>query len=114
MVRFVAYAVAAIVATLIVARLSSEWITFTTPEALLVLGAVIGVINAVIKPILKLITFPLSCLTFGLFAIVLNALLFGLGARLTPGITVTWEGALLASLVASLASGIIFAVVDER
>lgn len=114
MVRFVAYAVAAIVATLIVARLSADWISFTTTEALLVFGAVIGMINAIIKPVLKVITFPLSCLTFGLFAIVLNALLFGFGAWLTPGITVTWEGALFASIVASLASGIIFAVVDEH
>lgn len=114
MVRFIAYAVAAIVATLLVGKLSSQWISFTTPEALLIFGAVIGAINATIKPVLKFITLPLSCLTFGLFAVALNALLFGFGAWLTPGVTVTWAGALLASIVASLASGIIFAVVDEH
>lgn len=112
MVRFVAYAVAAMVATLIVGKASSRLISFTTPEALLIFGAVIGAINATIKPVLKLITLPLSCLTFGLFAIVLNAVLFGFGAWLTPGVAVTWGGALVASIVASLASGIIFAVVD--
>lgn len=113
MVRIVAYAVAAIVATLIVNAISTDLITFTTTEALVIFGAVIGVIDAVIKPVLKLITFPLSCLTFGLFAIVLNWILFGFGAWLTPGVAVTWGGALVASLVASLASGLIFAVVDD-
>lgn len=113
MVRIVAYAVTAIVATLAVGAVSNRLISFTTPQAVLIFGAVIGVINATIKPVLKLITLPLSCLTFGLFAVVLNALLFGFGAWLTPGVAVSWFGAVVVSIVASLASGIIFSVVDE-
>lgn len=113
MVRIVAYAVAAIVATLIVNAISADLISFATTEALVTFGAVVGVINAVIKPVLKVITFPLSCLTFGLFAIVLNAILFGFGGWLTPGVAMTWGGALVASIIASLASGLIFAVVDD-
>lgn len=113
MVRIVAYAVAAIVATIIVNAVSAELVRFTTTQALVIFGAVVGVIDATIKPVLKFITFPLSCLTFGLFAIALNAILFGFGAWLTPGVAVSWGGALVASLVAGLASGLIFAVVDE-
>ncbi len=41
--------------------------------AYLVVGAVFGVINAVIKPVLSLLALPITCLTLGLFAIVINA-----------------------------------------
>jgi len=44
--------------------------------SLLIVSAVFGVINAVLGPIARLLTFPLIILTLGLFSIVINALLF--------------------------------------
>ena len=44
--------------------------------SLLLVAAVFGIINAVLGPIAKLLTFPLIILTLGLFSIVINALLF--------------------------------------
>ncbi len=114
MIRIVAYAVAAIVATLTLRSISARLMSYESQQAVMIFGAVLGVINAFIKPVLKVLTLPLSCLTFGLFAIVLNAGLFYAGASVTPGITITLWGAVLGSIIASVASGIIFSVVDER
>jgi putative membrane protein len=51
-------------------------------------AVVLGLINAIIRPILVLFTLPLSIMTFGLFIFVLNALLFWLAAAIVPGFSV--------------------------
>ncbi len=114
LIRVVAYAVATIVATLILGTISERLISFDSPEAVLLFGAIAGGINAVIKPVLQLLTLPLTCLTFGLFAIVLNAALFWLGAWVTPGVETNVWGAMVGSIIASLANGVIFSVLDEQ
>ena len=48
----------------------------------LVFVVVLGFLNAVIRPILKLLTLPLSCLTLGLFGIVINLFVFYLAFRI--------------------------------
>jgi putative membrane protein len=113
MIRIAAYAVATIVATLVVAQFAPRLISFDSAESVIIFGLVTGVINAFIKPAVKLLALPITCLTFGLFAIVINAALFALGAWLTPGLEMNWVGAVVGSLLASLASGLIFSVVDE-
>ena len=113
MIRIAAYAVATIVATLVLGTISARLISFDSSEAVLIFGIVIGVINAFIKPIVQIISIPISCLTFGLFALVINAVLFKLGAAITPGLEVGWWGAFIGAILVSLASGIIFSVVDE-
>lgn len=113
MVRFIAYVVATVVATLALGTISDRLIEFDRAETVLLFSVVLGFINAFIKPIVNLLTLPLSCLTFGLFAIVVNMVLFWLGAYITPDVEVSWWGALAGSLLVSVASGIIFTVVDE-
>ncbi|MGI8483910.1 MAG: phage holin family protein [Thermomicrobiales bacterium] len=113
MIRVAAYAVATIVATLILGTISSRLIAFDSSETVLVFGIVLGVINAFIKPLVQTLSFPITCLTFGLFALVVNAALFKLGAAITPGLEVGWWGAFIGAILVSLASGIIFSVVDE-
>jgi putative membrane protein len=113
MIRIAAYAMGTIVATLVVAQFSSRLISFDNAESVIIFGLVAGLINAFIKPVVKFISIPITCLTFGLFAIVINMGLFALGAYLTPGVDMTWGGALAGSILASLASGLIYSVVDE-
>lgn len=113
MVRFIAYVVATIVATLALGTISERLISFDRAETVLLFGLVLGFINAFIKPIVNLLTLPITCLTFGLFAIVINTVLFWVGAYVTPNLEVSWWGALIGSLLVSVASGIIFTVVDE-
>ncbi len=83
----------------------------------LILAAVLlGVANAVVKPILVFITFPITLITFGLFLLVVNAAVLGLVALVLPGFAIAgfWAallGALIVSLV-SWAAGL--AIRDER
>ena len=85
------------------------------PVPLLIMALVLGLVNAVIKPILVLVTLPLTILTLGLFYLVVNGLAFGLAAALVPGFHVAglWP-ALLAALVVSLVSWLIGLVTGTR
>jgi len=70
-----------------------------------VAAVVIGLVNTFIRPILQLIALPLSILTFGIVAFLINvALLYG-ASMLVPGFTIdTFMTALIASIVLSLVS----------
>ena len=64
---------------------------------------VLGFVNAVVRPLMVLLTLPFTILTFGLFLLVVNALMLWLVAALVPGIRVQGFGsALLGSLVLTL------------
>lgn len=80
-------------------------------------AAVLGLVNAVIKPILILFTLPLTILTLGLFLLVVNAIALGLVSYLTPGLTIGgFFPAVFGSIVLTLVSGIInqfFPTVDS-
>lgn len=113
MIRIIAYAVASMVAALAVGAMSEQLLRYESAESVVIFGLVAGLISAFIKPVVKLLTLPITCLTFGLFALVINMALFKGGAAITPGVEVSWWGALVGSILASLASGLIFSVVDE-
>ena len=69
----------------------------------LLAALVFGFVNACVRPLMLLLTLPLTILTFGLFLFVLNALMFRLAAALVPGFTVRSFGpALLGSILLSL------------
>lgn len=79
-------------------------ITITGIGPLLLAALVIGLINALIRPVLLILTIPITILTLGLFLLVLNALLFWLAAALVPGFLVAgfwWAflGALIMAIV---------------
>ena len=69
-----------------------------------ILGAlVLGLVNAFVRPLMVVLTFPLTILTFGLFLLVVNALMLWLVAAMVPGIRVQGFGpALLGSLLLTL------------
>jgi len=72
---------------------------------LLLAALVLGLVNAVVRPILVLLTLPLTILTFGLFYLVVNGLVFALAALLVPGFVVSsFSAAILGALVVSLVS----------
>jgi putative membrane protein len=55
----------------------------------LAVAAVLGIINAVVRPILVLLTLPITVVTLGLFLLVVNAACVGLAARLVDGFHVS-------------------------
>jgi len=74
---------------------------------------VLGLINAVVRPILVILTFPVTLLTLGLFLFVINALLFWLVANVVQGFAVSGFfaaliGSLLYSVITLLTSWILF------
>lgn len=69
----------------------------------LVVAVFMGIVNAFIKPILHIIAFPITVLTLGLFALVINALLVLLVANIVPGFQVDgFLTAVLFSIVLSV------------
>lgn len=84
----------------------------SSPFAALIAGAILGFVNAIIRPILFLLTLPLTLVTLGLFIFVLNALCLGLTAALVPGFDIDgfWSallGALLVSVVSWILNGLL-------
>ena len=83
------------------------------PLPFLVVALIFGLINATIRPLMKLLTCPLILLTLGLFALIVNGLMlwltssiagsFGLGFRVTGFWPAFW-GALVVSIVSTLLS----------
>jgi putative membrane protein len=74
---------------------------------LLVAALLLGIVNAFVRPLIVLLTFPITIVTLGLFLWVINAAMLGLVARLLDGFTLHGFGsALLGALVVSLTSWI--------
>lgn len=88
-----------------VASLVFNGIHFASRSSLIVSALLLGFANAVLWPLLVLLTLPLTFLTLGFFLLVLNALMLLLVARLVSGFTVSgfWT-ALFASLFVSIFS----------
>jgi putative membrane protein len=94
-------------ATLILPGLS-----FDRPITLLAAALLLGIVNAIVRPIAVIMTLPLTLLTLGLFLLVVNAAMLGLVALLLSGFHVSgfWTAvgaALIVSITGWLASGLI-------
>ena len=71
-----------------VASLLFQGIRFSSTASLIVSALLLGFANAIVKPLLIVLTLPLTFLTFGLFLLVINALMLLLVALLVSGIKV--------------------------
>ena len=80
----------------------------------LIAAFVLGLLNTLVRPILVLLTLPVTLITLGLFLFVINALMFWAAAHLLNGLTVTgFTAALIGSLLYSLC-GMVIDVAMER
>jgi putative membrane protein len=88
--------------------LASRWVSglVITDYMQLALAAILlGVANAVVKPVLVILTLPITILTLGLFLLVVNAALLGLVALLLPGFSIaTFWAAVLGAMIVSATS----------
>ena len=85
---------------------------FSSGAQLAIAAILLGLVNAVVRPIAFVLTLPITVLTLGLFLLVLNAGMIGLVALIVPGFTVSgfWTavgGAIIVSLVSWAASTVI-------
>lgn len=88
-----------------------EGIYISGPMAALVASLVLGIVNAIIRPIFVLFTLPLNVLTLGLFTFVINGIMLKLTAILVSGFEVNgalaaFFGAIILSIVSALLTAI--------
>ncbi len=85
------------------------------PGAALLTAAVLGLVNAIIRPLFIFFTLPLTIVTLGLFIFVINALLVILASKIVPGFYVaSFWSALLFSLIVSAVNWILGGLVKDR
>ena len=94
-------------------------IEFSNTMTLFIAALVLGLVNAIVRPILVLLTLPLTILTLGLFILIVNAAAFALTALFVPGFHVAsfmsaFLGALLVSILSTVFSWIVKAGDKKR
>src|SRR4030042_3757030 len=96
------------VAILIIAYLFPSLVCVDGFWTALVAAFLLGIVNAILRPILVLLTFPLTLLTLGLFLFVINGLMLGLVSTLIKGFQVNgFWAAVLGSILISIVSWIL-------
>ena len=93
MIRFVLRVLIAAAGLWLAARIIPG-VTADGWKTLIIAGFLLGVVNAVVRPVVTVLTFPLTILTLGLFLLVVNAAMIGLVAWLLDGLAVNglWAG----------------------
>lgn len=71
--------------------------------ALIFAAALLGIVNAFVRPVITILTLPLTIITLGLFLLIVNAAMIGLVSMLVPGFHV---GGLVAGVLAAIVTGI--------
>ncbi len=82
--------------------------------AALLAAFVLGLLNTLVRPVLVLLTLPVTLLTLGLFLFVINALLFWAAAKMLDGLEVSGFGAALLGSLAYSLCGLVIDVAMER
>lgn len=112
--KLVLYLIANGATIVILAKLLPNQVGYNDYTTVAIFAVVLMVLNALVRPILKVVTLPLTCLTFGLFAVVVNGFVFYVGARLVTGITITFLGALIGAIIAGIINGALSRAFDHR
>lgn len=83
--------------------------------AALIAAVIIGLVNATLGSVVKILTLPLTFLTLGLFLIVVNAIMLKVAAALTPGFEVqTWGAAFIGAILLSLVSTFLHWLIGDK
>jgi putative membrane protein len=90
-------------------------VSFVSWQALAIGALVLGLVNTFVRPVLTLLTFPLTLLTLGLFYLVVNGAAFGLAAAIVPGFSVgSFLSAVVGAFVTGLTAWVVGAVLSPR
>jgi putative membrane protein len=86
----------------------------TGPGPAIIAGVLLGLVNALVRPILILLTLPFTLVTLGFFLFVVNAICFALTAALVPGFDLSgFFAAFFGALVVTLVSWVVSALVTD-
>jgi putative membrane protein len=91
-----------------------DGVTLKSYQAALIAAFIIGLLNTFVKPLLVILTLPVTIITVGLFLFVINALMFWAAASVLDGFNVTgFKAALIGSVIYSVLSYLINTAVDS-
>jgi len=100
------------IAILLIAYLLPGVMSADGPMAALAAAFVLGLVNAIIRPVFVLLTLPVTVVTLGIFLLVINGLLLWLVSAIVPGLHVNgFAGAVIGSLLISAISWVLTRVV---
>ena len=103
---------ASTIAILLIAYLLPQVMMADGVLAALAAAFVLGLVNAVIRPVFILLTLPVTVFTFGIFLLVINGLLLWLVSAIVPGFHINgFFGAVAGSVLVSIVSGILTSVI---
>ena len=93
MIRFIIQALVTMAGLWLSARIVPG-VDFTSTGSLIAAAIILGLVNAFVRPILVVLTFPITVVTLGLFLLVVNAAMIGLTAMFLGGFAVDglWAG----------------------
>jgi putative membrane protein len=98
--------------------LATRWVSgivIDTPTTLLLAAVLLGIVNAIVRPIAVLLTLPFTLLTLGVFLLVVNAAMLGLVALFLPGFGINgFWAALLAAVIVSITGWIGSALIGSH
>jgi len=78
------------------------------------LAIIFGIVNALIGPILRLLSAPLTWITHGLFAVVINWILFAIAIWITPNLKGTWLATLIGAIILMVISTLVHNISEPR
>jgi len=80
----------------------------------IIVAVILALLNAFVKPIMVIFTFPVTVLTFGLFLLVINAIIIFMAGSLIDGFSVDgWISAIIFSFLLSLLESFLFSVMGD-
>ncbi|MDU3198870.1 MAG: phage holin family protein [Anaerococcus hydrogenalis] len=92
-----------------------EGITFSQNKDIIITALLLMLVNAIIKPILKLLSLPLTIITFGLFSFIVNAIVLEITFNLANGASINSFGtALIASIILAIINPAISNFFDKK
>lgn len=112
---FLLRVVSTMIAILVIAWLFPSIMRVENPLWAFVAAFVFGIVNGFLRPVLVLLTLPITLLSLGLFLLIINGLMLGLTAWIVPGFHVNGLlGATLAAILISIVSWIFSGLLGDK
>ena len=115
LILFVVVVIVTAISLLIISKIPFLGVEIDSVGKALFSGLVFGLLTAFVKPILAFLAAPITFLTFGLFAFIINVIIFGLAAKLVEGFRLRngWISAILGAIALSIINGILFQILGS-
>jgi putative membrane protein len=96
-----------VIAVIIATKLLPGDISYNGFRELAIFALILGLLNTVVAPVIKLLTFPISIVTLGLFSLVINAVMFWVAAAIVHVGVADFGTAFIAALIVSVVNMIL-------